>query len=198
MDTYANFSELKRSEKEHEDYVIHHRNTQSQTAIMAPHGGGIEPGTIDIADAIAGCDHTFYAFKGIKKTGNRTLHITSSRYDEPLGLKTAQTAVTVITVHGCRDPEEMTFIGGRHQHLKQALMTALQKNGFQAVISDVPGIRGISPDNICNRCKSGQGVQLELSRGLRKKLFDHLDRRSLKMKTKAFYIFVKVIRASIP
>jgi len=36
---------------------------------MAPHGGGIEPGTIDIADAIARSEYTFYAFQGIKKRG---------------------------------------------------------------------------------------------------------------------------------
>ena len=76
MDKYANFSALKQNEREGEDYTILHRNGDSKFAIMAPHGGGIEPGTMGIADAIAGNDHTFYAFKGIKKTRNTILHIT--------------------------------------------------------------------------------------------------------------------------
>ena len=65
---YTNFGELVQNEKADEDYTILYREVDSQVAIIAPHGGGIEPGTIDIADAIAGCDFTFYAFKGLKKS----------------------------------------------------------------------------------------------------------------------------------
>lgn len=67
MDKYANFIELKQNEREGEDYTILLREANSKFVIIAPHGGGIEPGTIDIADAVASSDHTFYAFKGIKK-----------------------------------------------------------------------------------------------------------------------------------
>jgi phage replication-related protein YjqB (UPF0714/DUF867 family) len=59
---------------------------------MAPHGGGIEPGTIDIADNLAGCDYTFYAFKGLKKGGNNILHINNNTFDEPIALRVAQNA----------------------------------------------------------------------------------------------------------
>ena len=56
-----------------------------QMVIVAPRGGGIEPGTLDIADAIAGSDYNFCAFKGIKKAGIRfpTLPATSltNRWD---------------------------------------------------------------------------------------------------------------------
>ena len=65
---------------------------------------------------------------------------------------------------------------------------------FDALISYVPGLRGISPENICNRCKCGKGVQLEISRGPREKMFDNLNRRSFGKKTEAFYIFVNAIR----
>ena len=67
MDKYANFIELKQNEREGEGYTILLREANSKFVIIAPHGGGIEPGTIDIADAVASSDHTFYAFKGIKK-----------------------------------------------------------------------------------------------------------------------------------
>lgn len=67
MDKYANYDDLKQHEKEGEDYVILSREGYSGIAVIAPHGGGIEPGTVDIADGIAGGRHSFYAFKGIKK-----------------------------------------------------------------------------------------------------------------------------------
>jgi phage replication-related protein YjqB (UPF0714/DUF867 family) len=197
MDKYVDFAELEQNEREGEDYAILYREADSKVAIMAPHGGGIEPGTIDIADAIAGSVYTFYAFKGIKKTGNKILHINSNRYDEPIGLKTSKNAFIVISIHGCRDKKEMIFIGGKNQELKKKMMYVLRKAGFSAVISEVPGLRGISPENICNRCKSGKGVQLEISRGLREKMFDNLHRRSLRKKTEVFYKFTNTIKGAI-
>ena len=80
---------------------------------MAPHGGGIEPGTGDIADAVAGQHHSFYCFKGIKKQGNRVLHITSNRFDEPLAMTMVTNANWVLTIHGCRDVEPVVWVGGR-------------------------------------------------------------------------------------
>lgn len=197
MDKYANFIELKQNEREGEDYTILLREANSKFVIIAPHGGGIEPGTIDIADAVASSEHTFYAFKGIKKTGNKILHITSNRFDEPIGLKTSKNAWIAISFHGCRDKQEMVFIGGKNQKLKEKIMYGLRTVGFRAVISEEPGLRGISPKNICNRCRSGKGVQLEISRGLREKMFDNIDRRSLRKKTKFFFKFVNTIKEAL-
>jgi phage replication-related protein YjqB (UPF0714/DUF867 family) len=197
MDRYPNFSELSRSETPGEDYTILYRETRSGFAIMAPHGGGIEPGTIDIAEAVAADDHSFYAFKGLKKTGNQALHITSNRFDEPTALRVARNASVVISVHGCRDGAEIVYVGGRHVGLKEKMVRALKAAGFEAVISEVPGLRGTSPDNICNRCAGGQGVQLEISRGLREKLFANLERRPVRSKTGLFYIFTRAIRAPL-
>lgn len=197
MDKYSSFTELQQSERAGKDYTIIYREAGVAIAIMAPHGGGIEPGTIDIADAIAGGDHTFYAFKGIKKTGNKVLHITSNHYDEPLGLHASQNALIVVSIHGCRDTDEIVFVGGKNQGLKQSIIVALRQAGFAAETSARPGLRGISNQNICNRCKCGEGVQLELSRGLREKMFDDLRRRSLRQKTRMFYDFVKTIRAAL-
>ena len=197
MDKYKNYAELEKNEREGEDYTILYRELDSKVAIMAPHGGGIEPGTIDIADALAGSDYTFYAFKGIKKTGNKILHITSNRYDEPIGLKISQNAYIIISVHGARGKGEMVFIGGKNQELKQKIMHALRTAGFKAVISEVKGLCGIQSQNICNRCKTGKGVQLEISRGLREKMFENIDRRSLRKKMNIFYYFVNTIKKSL-
>ena len=191
---YTNFGELVQNEKADEDYTILYREVDSQVAIIAPHGGGIEPGTIDIADAIAGCDFTFYAFKGLKKSGNYILHINSNTFDEASGLRAAQNALVAISIHGSHDPMEIVHIGGKNQELKQEILRALRSAGFNAVMSEIPGLQGSKSENICNRCKSGKGVQLEISRGLRKKLFDNLDHRLLRKKTIVFYEFVDALK----
>ena len=191
------FCRIKKNEKEDEDYTILYREVNSKIAIMAPHGGGIEPGTVDIADLLAGNDYTFYAFKGLKKAGNKILHINSNTFDEALGLKTSQNALITISIHGSKNKKEMVHIGGKNHELKQKIRHALRTAGFEAEICDVPGLRGIKPLNICNRCKSGKGVQLEISRGLREKMFDHLDHRFLRKKTILFYEFVKSLRGAL-
>jgi len=197
IDKYRNFTELKQNEKENQDYTILYRKVDSKIAILAPHGGGIEPGTVDIADSLAGCDYTFYAFKGLKKTGNEILHINSNKFDEALGSSTSESAFIAIAIHGCKDKREIIYIGGRNQELKEKIMYSLRKAGFEAVITDVPGLRGIKPENICNRCRSGKGVQLEISRGLREKMFDHLDHRSLRNKTILFYQFINALKGAL-
>ena len=197
MDRYTNIAELKQNEREDEDYTILYRELPSEIAIMAPHGGGIEPGTIDIADYLAGCDYTFYAFKGLKESGNKILHINSNTFDEPIALMAAQNADIVVSIHGARDKSETVYIGGTNQELMQLIVHALRLGGFDATISEIPGLRGIKPENICNRCKIKKGVQIELSRGLRETLFDNLGHRSLRSKTIVFYQFVNILKEAI-
>ncbi len=194
MNKYADFTDLEQNEKEGEDYAILHREADDKVAIMAPHGGGIEPGTIDIADAIARSEYTFYAFQGIKKTGNKILHLNSNRFDEPVGLNISNNAFIVISIHGSRDKGEMVLIGGKNKELKQKIMHALRRVRFRAVISEVPGLRGIKSENICNRCKSEKGVQLEISRGLREKMFKNIDPLAMGKKTNVFYDNVAGVR----
>ena len=197
MDKYTNIAELKQNEREDEDYTILYRELPSKITIMAPHGGGIEPGTIDIADYLAGCDYTFYAFKGLKKVGNKILHISSNTFDEPIALRAAQNADIVVSIHGAKDKSEMVYIGGTNQEFIQIIVHALRSGGFDATISETPGLRGIKPENICNRCKTRKGVQLELSRGLRETLFDNLGHRSLRRKTIVFYQFVNILKEAL-
>ena len=82
------------------------------TLILAPHAGGIEPGTSESARAIAAEDHSLYLFEGIKPAGNKDLHVTSSRFDEPQCLAMLERAGHVVTVHGERRDGKVTFVGG--------------------------------------------------------------------------------------
>ncbi|MDP3282998.1 MAG: poly-gamma-glutamate hydrolase family protein [Desulfobacterales bacterium] len=197
MDRYANYDDLKRHEIEGEDYVILSRTGNSRIAVVALHGGGIEPGTVDIADVLAGAEHTFYAFKGIKKKGNAVLHISSTKFDEPDGIKIAKNAEIVVSIHGCHGKDDMVFVGGRNQNLKEKICYALGKAGFNSEVSEKAGLQGQQYENICNRCLSGEGVQLEISRGLREKMFDNLGRRSLRKRNKLFFDFVETLRETL-
>ena len=194
MDRYRNFQQLCQSEQEGHDFVILVKAPPSPLVIMAPHGGGIEPGTVDVAHAVAGRDHGFYAFKGIKPAGNAAMHITSNRFDEPRALRMTRRAEWVLTIHGCQDSVPVVFVGGRDARRRTLIMEALRGAGFQAEESLRPGLRGINPNNICNRGLSSRGVQLELSDGLRQQMFDNLRRRTGRRKTIVFHRFVSAVR----
>lgn len=197
MDTYRNFQELAQHEEEGRDFRIEYRDLDAAIAVLAPHGGDIEPGTIDIAEALAGSEFTFYAFRGMKDTGNRRLHLTSNRFDEPIGLKLAGKSAVVVTVHGNHEEREAVLVGGLHRVLKERLVKALTAAGFQAEIGMTPGLRGIDPNNLCNRGRRGGGVQLEISRGLRQRLFEDFDSPALRKKTLIFSAFVDTIRKTL-
>src|SRR5258705_12941810 len=62
-DKYRNFAELARNEVSGVDYRILVRRGMAAFAIVAPHGGGIEPGTSEITLAVAVEDFSYYSFE---------------------------------------------------------------------------------------------------------------------------------------
>lgn len=86
---YLNFSDLLSNERPGRDYEIRHRDGLSRVLILAPHGGAIEPGTTEIAAALAGSEHHYYSFLGLRQSGNQGLRIPSTVFDEPLALPMA-------------------------------------------------------------------------------------------------------------
>lgn len=170
IDTYNDFGELSAYHHEEVDYRIHRRKVDSRYAIMAIHGGTIERGTMKIADLIAADDHAYYCFEGIHNP-SRHLHITSNRFNEPRALEVARSVDTVITVHGAYGQAREVYLGGLDEELKSRFIEALLSAGFAARPDPSPTRQGRGKSNICNRGRSGRGVQLELPRGLRKSLF---------------------------
>ncbi len=197
MDRYRSFQELEQHETLGKDYRVQVQKGSSGIAVMAPHGGAIEFGTDQMAQAIAYPDHTFWTFRGIKKRGNKVLHITSTRFDAPDALKIALSAQTVITLHGCRGHEPLVYVGGRDGFLKERLCHVLINAGFNARISTKPGLTGENPLNLCNRCLSGSGVQLEITTGLRKRLFTPAKDRGIKENKENFLRFTNTVRTAL-
>lgn len=193
MDTYLYFNQLRQHEQKGIDYVILHRSGSSGILVMAPHAGGIEPGTGDIADAVAAQDHAFYCFKGIKKHGNGVLHIASNRFDAPRAMQLVTETDWIVTLHGCRDAEPVVWVGGRALQHGDRIIDSLQTAGFPAHRCDRPGLRGLHPKNVCNRGRDAAGVQLEVSFGLRHLLFTDLFKRRIRSRTRRFYRFVETL-----
>jgi phage replication-related protein YjqB (UPF0714/DUF867 family) len=195
-DKYPDFATLARSERAGVDYRVLVRRAGPALAIVAPHGGGIEPGTSEIADAIAASELSFYAFEGLKATGNTDLHITSTRFDEPMCLSLIGVSKVVLTIHGehsARDGEGV-FVGGLDDELGGRLGTALSAQGFPVGRHKDPGLQGLEPKNLCNRGQTRRGVQLELSRGLRAQMFSSLSREGRQCPTARFRSFVAALR----
>jgi phage replication-related protein YjqB (UPF0714/DUF867 family) len=194
MGTYRNFQQLIIGEREGKDFSIHARVGSSGVAVIAPHGGGIEPGTMELAEAIAGSAHSLYCFEGTKRAGNSGLHIASGYFDEPTGVTMVRSSRTVLAVHGCKGHEEAVYVGGLDTELREKIRLSLIQAGFNAGLSPRSELEGKSTKNICNRCQSGKGVQLEISRELRKRMFRGLTRKGRENRTPVFHMFASVLQ----
>lgn len=195
MSTYRSFSQLADHEEEGTDYRIRCRLGTTGIGVVAIHGGGIEPGTTEIAETVAGCRHSLYTFSGIKRRGNAALHITSHLFDEPqINDLVARTAI-IFSIHGCRDAEPIVFTGGRHHRLAERMGKMLESAGFRTAKSvRCPGLNTL---NICNRGCLAMGVQLEISAGLRRHFFGDLKRQPLQVESPLVDRFVKTVAAAV-
>lgn len=197
MDNYRHFEQLREFEKEGVDFRIRWRVEDSGIAILSIHGGDIEPGTSEIADAIAGSVHTFYTFEGIKRAGNRKLHLTSTVFNEPIGLEIVCLSEIILSIHGCHEPEAIVYLGGMDLELREHIQQHLAGAGFHTVDDSSSKYPGRDPANICNICGRGMGIQLEISRGLRAQLFKDLTPQGRRLPTEDLNRFARAIQASL-
>jgi phage replication-related protein YjqB (UPF0714/DUF867 family) len=164
------YDDLARHYIEGVDYAVHVMpRERSGVAVLAPHGGRIEGRTSEIARLIAGDEHRLYLFEGLRTTGDNfdCLHLASHRFDEPRALDLISHCDTVVAVHGYAAPGPDVLLGGLNEKLKRDVAQALAEIGF-SYLTDGHRFPGRDPRNICNRGRSGEGLQLELSEGLRK------------------------------
>ena len=191
MDTFSHFADLDKQFTEGVDFCRTARNQGGAILILAPHGGGIERGTSELARSIAGDNLSLYLFEGLMPTARQSqaLHITSTKFDEPGCLTLTSTFQKALAIHGCDGREPMLYVGGRDDDLKNALIAELSVRGHP-VQPGTERFAGIFSTNICNRTSSGKGVQLELSNGLRRSLFD--DWRTRKGRKTTTSLFAKL------
>lgn len=192
-DKYLNFNQLAEEETK-ESYRILKNDRGSPIAVVAPHGGGIEPGTSEITREIAGINFSYYIFEGIKKNDNNALHITSSNFDEPECLKLIKKSEFVLSIHGESSAKEIVYVGGQHSSICQLIIDNLSINGFVTDIHSNPRLQGTHRNNICNLGRVGAGVQLEISNGLRQKFFSNLSRSRRKNSNTEMKTFCNIIK----
>ena len=144
-DKYESFTELCSAETEGDDFEVVLFDL-GPLVVLAPHGGGIEPGTSEIATEVAGEDLSLYVFEGLKSRGNVDLHITSHRFDEPRCLSLLENAESALAIHGCVDrsaSDSIVFVGGSDTRLRTALVEELGRAGFPAEV--LPQRRALRP-----------------------------------------------------
>jgi len=165
---YGCYADLAKAHVEGADFnVCVHRRPESGVAVLAPHGGGIEAGTSEIARAVAGSEFNLYLFEGIRPSGNyAALHLTSHRFDEPRCLALLSGCDHVIAIHGCRGDSPQALLGGLDIDLKALIHEAIGSAGIDASLTGHP-FPAVDPRNICNRGRRGAGVQVELTSALR-------------------------------
>lgn len=196
-DTYINFAALQASEQS-SAYSKQWRATSSMTIICTPHGGGIEAGTTEICDSVAGSDYDFYSFTGLKtpNSGNATLHITSVNFDEPKGDSMIRAANKALVIHGKADNNnEIVYVGGRDAALRTKVKTELEAEGFTAQIDTTSSISGQATANFSNRTTIGKGCQLEITTKLRQKLMTNLFNGPVNRTNSRTVHFTKFVRA---
>jgi len=194
---YKSFAELNAVEKDGLGFRLNVKNRKTSLVVIAPHGGGIEPGTSEIARAVAGWMYSLYTFDGIRLSGNELLHITSTLFDEPKCLKLVQASEAVIAIHGCGGSDRVVYVGGLRVGLGDQIINGLREAGFEAIRATTQFL-GNQTENICNRGSSGQGVQLEITEGLRRSMFKGLDREGRRKTKPVFWDFVNAIRSALP
>lgn len=193
VDKYRNFTELSMAETE---YKIEYRITDSPKLVLAVHGGNMEPGTTEVADAVANSYLNYYSFVSDKELDNSDMHITSSVYDEPMARTMAKQAKTVLSFHGAAGSEVVVYLGGRDIALGDRVARNLIKAGFAVATNLDPGLCGQDKGNIVNSGKTGAGVQFEISRGLRDLFFED-GMSSRQITTDTFKRFVEAIKRCV-
>jgi phage replication-related protein YjqB (UPF0714/DUF867 family) len=153
-----------------------HLHLGSSLGLVAIHGGGIEPGTEEIARFVAHhSGASLYVSAGRLATGNLSLHRPSHRtklQDRPLVMKFLNHVDMAISIHGHRRNERCAYVGGLHQAMVHQFVKVAQAAlcEYEWIFdpeSIPPEIRGQNPNNIVN-LPPAQGMQLELPRDLRR------------------------------
>ncbi|MBY8913793.1 poly-gamma-glutamate hydrolase family protein [Bacillus sp. YC2] len=171
-DMYHHFHALQAAESEYR--IVCREKQEADRIVFSPHGGGIEPGVSELVHAFSDrC--SIYLFEGMKKRNNHFLHLTSTRFDEPIALRMVKQHDAALAFHGYRDiTKRHTIAGGSNIAGAKAIVESLREAGFSAELAAESGrFKGAHPANIVNQSKKALGIQLELSTAQRRAFFDH-------------------------
>jgi phage replication-related protein YjqB (UPF0714/DUF867 family) len=190
----------------------------ARTVILAPHGGGIEPGTSELCLAVAGyhpanlpdtppaaVTYDYWMFEGVREGDNAPLHVPSVGCDDGVAVWLCAASLNAVSLHGFEPkpplPQDtrLVLVGGGDEELRKLLLRTLDTAGLP--VEDAAGrgeLDGNSSLNIVNRTRRGKGAQLEVSKPLREAMFTVNTRpRRKHTTTEVFWTFVAACRDAI-
>ena len=190
----------------------------AKTVILAPHGGGIEPGTSELCLAVAGyhpanlpdtppagVTYDYWMLEGVRERGNAPLHVPSTGCDDGMAVSLCAGALNALSLHGFEPKpplpadKRLVLVGGGDEDLRLLLLRTLDAAGLP--VEDAAGrgeLDGNSSLNIVNRTRRGKGAQLEVSKPLRDAMFTVNTRpRRKHTTTEVFWTFVAACRDAI-
>jgi phage replication-related protein YjqB (UPF0714/DUF867 family) len=190
-----------------------------KTTILAPHGGGIEPGTSELCLAVAGyhpaslpqipaagVTYDYWMFEGLRDSGNPELHVTSTGCDDGVAVSLCAGSLNALALHGflprppdMSEDDQIVLAGGGNTVLAGYLLEGLCRAGFDARDAGQHGeLNGDARCNIVNRTLLGMGAQLELSKPLRDAMFtEHTRSQRKHTTTQLFWTFAAVCRDAL-
>ena len=104
-----------------------------KTTILAPHGGGIEPGTSELCLAVAGyhpaslpqippagVTYDYWMFEGLRDSDNAELHVTSTGCDDGEAVSLCAGSLNALALHGFQprppdmssEDDQVVLVGG--------------------------------------------------------------------------------------
>lgn len=214
-DLYRNRTEgvdFGRRARRHEvlDSDLAQRSQVPLATVVAPHGGGIEPGTSELCLAIAGYHpatlaptggptYDYWLLEGLLSTNNDDLHVTTTHCDDAMALSLCAGARTALTLHGCSTAAAngmgAVLVGGRNAALRNLLIAQLSGAGDA---TGHPTLAGMAPENLTNRTLLGAGAQLEITTPVRAAMFGINTREQRKhTTTAAFWAFTNACRTAL-
>lgn len=196
---YASYTALAAGQTEGVDYERRSVAVTGATwASIAIHGGGIEPGSGEMARYVGAGRMQHYEFAGIMPANNfTTLHVTSTNFDEPNVTAMVLASKRTLSFHGyAGDGTPVTSIGGLDTATASRVRAALTRAGF-TVITAAQEINGNDPANIANKNAISAGVQIEMSNALRSSFFPNGDlsraMRDSGQRTPTFYAYAAAV-----
>ncbi len=114
---------------------------------------------------------SLYCFEGLRKRPHGDLHVTSHKYDESQAIDATGKCEVVVAIHGRsdRDDPETVWLGGLDAPTLERMEEQIKLAGFSAEVKS-GDLAGAHPNNICNRGRTGSGVQVEVPKSLRDEL----------------------------
>ena len=141
----------------------------SRVGVMAYHGGDLEVGTDQIADAVA--ERTGASLYAVRQPDGMRHHLPSERFraEQSERLATFVDHIDIaLTLHGYgrRSMSRTVLLGGRNRSFAAAVASSLRRTlpGYEVIddLDDIPrDLRGVHPHNPVN-LPAQHGVQVEL------------------------------------